>query len=364
MTTDMTFEHLLVKSAESLTPQHKTYMMLAGLLELTSHHQRKCPHYTKILQGLEFSSKNCISIEDVPFLPVNLFKKFQLHSLSYPDQIIKTLVSSSTSGNAPSMISIDHETGTRQVRALNKTLQRILGNRRLPMLILDMSSVIRSVPLTARGAGVLGMMRFGHAHCFAFDERMQLQEKEIESFLTKNSNNPFLLFGFTFIAWEYFLQQCPTSWDLGQGVLIHSGGWKKMQSQAVSPDTFKKTFQQKIGLKKIYNFYGLVEQIGSIFLEQENGLLAPPPFSDVIIRDPFTLAPLPYGKEGLIQLLSLVPKSYPGHSILTSDMGVLHPSEIINGSPHCLEVTRRAPMAEIRGCSDTAPNRSELANES
>ena len=43
----------------------------------------------------------------------------------------------------------------------------------------------------------------------------------------------------------------------------------------------------KLGFKRIYNYYGLVEQIGSIFFECKNGYFHTSCFSDIIIRDKF-----------------------------------------------------------------------------
>jgi hypothetical protein len=63
--------------------------------------------------------------------------------------------------------------------------------------------------------------------------------------------------------------------------------------------------------------------LGSIILEGSDGLLYPPNFGDVIIRDPKTLEVVPDGKKGIIQVLSIIPQSYPGHSILTEDIGVI-----------------------------------------
>ena len=76
--------------------------------------------------------------------------------------------------------------------------------------------------------------------------------------------------------------------------------------------------------------------------------------SDVIIRDPLTLAELPNGTPGLIQVFSTVQKSYPGHSILTEDVG----RKYDGGSCPCgrmgsiVEVIGRQENAELRGCSD------------
>ena len=76
-------------------------------------------------------------------------------------------------------------------------------------------------------------------------------------------------------------------------------------------------------------------------------------FSDILIRDEkFNL--VKNGQKGLIQLLSLLPTSYPGHNILTEDVG-----EII-GEDNCkcgmkgkyFLVHGRAKNSEIRGCSN------------
>ena len=76
-------------------------------------------------------------------------------------------------------------------------------------------------------------------------------------------------------------------------------------------------------------------------------------YSDIFIRDKkFNV--LKNKKKGLIQLMSLLPTSYPGHNILTEDIG-----EII-GEDNCkcglkgkyFLVHGRAKEAEIRGCSD------------
>ena len=61
------------------------------------------------------------------------------------------------------------------------------------------------------------------------------------------------------------------------------------------------------------------------------------------------------GKKGFIQLFSLLPTSYPGHSILTEDIGEIvekDESECTVKGKHFL-VHGRTKQSEIRGCSDT-----------
>ena len=112
---------------------------------------------------------------------------------------------------------------------------------------------------------------------------------------------------------------------------------------------------RKIKLKHIYNYYGMVEQVGSIFVECEEGFLHPPIFSDVIIRDKINLKPLKINNTGIVQVNSCLPKSYPGHILLTEDVGIIH------GIDDCkcgrkgkyFSIQRRLKKAELRGCSDT-----------
>ena len=105
---------------------------------------------------------------------------------------------------------------------------------------------------------------------------------------------------------------------------------------------------------KVVNYYGLVEQTGSLYFECEHGFFHPSIFSEVIIRCPKTLSEVPNGTEGVIQVLSCIPRSYPGHSLLTDDLGVVH------GEDNCkcgrkgkyFSINGRLKAAEVRGCSD------------
>jgi hypothetical protein len=185
---------------------------------------------------------------------------------------------------------------------------------------------------------------------------MNLDEDGLRAFLEKHGDKPFLMFGFTFMIWQYLYQRIKDKrLDLSNGILIHSGGWKKLQDQAVSNEEFKKRLRDASGLHRIYNFYGMVEQVGSIYLEGEDGYLYPPNFSDIIIRDLNTWEELPPGKPGLIQVVSVLPRSYPGHSILTEDIGIQQETSsspvVRHGKP--FTVVGRVPKAELRGCSDT-----------
>ena len=143
--------------------------------------------------------------------------------------------------------------------------------------------------------------------------------------------------------------------DLSKGTLIHGGGWKKLVAEAVSPIQFKQKLKSVCGIQRVYDYYGMVEQTGTIYMECECGHLHTPVFSDVIIRRANDFSVADIGEEGLIQVVSVLAKSYPGHSLLTEDSGV------ILGEDDCpcgrkgkyFKINGRIKNAEIRGCSDT-----------
>jgi hypothetical protein len=226
----------------------------------------------------------------------------------------------------------------------------VIGSGRLPFLIIDTKdSISDRTTMTARGAGILGLMKFGAHPTFALDRDLCGMRDEIKQFLDRFGSRPFLVFGFTYLVWfALYESYADGELDLSQAVLVHSGGWKKMESRKIDNPRFRAALARRFGVSRIHNFYGFVEQIGSIFVEGEDGLLHAPPFAEILIRDPDSGGVQPVGQPGLIQLVSALPRSYPGHSILTEDLGVLEAS----GDGAGLRVLGRVPSAELRGCSD------------
>ena len=343
-----------------LSQTAKQERLLPMLQSLTEHHSVQCEPYRNVLNRVFGGSKKLPfkRIEDVPFLPVTLFKTHTLTSVPEPE-IFKVLTSSGTTGQQPSRIFLDRETASVQSAILVKVAQHFLGKERLPMVIVDHPGVVRDRrSYTARGAGILGMAQFGHRPFYALHEDMSLDEEGLHTYLAQASGRPVLWFGFTFMVWQYLIQPLERArrrLEVSRGILVHSGGWKKLQEAAVDPRTFRERVQSVTGVERVINFYGMVEQVGGVYFENPIHYLHAPIYSDVIIRDPVTLEPLPDGQAGLVQVLSCVPTSYPGHSVLTEDLGVIRgvdPDGTGMGG-RCFEILGRVPKAELRGCSDT-----------
>lgn len=342
----------------SLAAEQKKHALLAALNSLTEWHSTRCSLYANMRNRM-FGARHATNAEELPWLPVRLFKTQNLVSVEHGD-IIKTLTSSGTTGQAFSRIYLDRETSLRQTRALTSIMASFLGKQRLPMVVVDSSDLLKDRSrFNARAAGILGFSVFGRQHHYCLDANLDLQVDALRDFVNQHHGAPILAFGFTFIVWQRLLQaviskRCKI--DFGPGsTLIHGGGWKRLQDQQVDNSSFKKLLREHLGLERIFSYYGMVEQVGSIFMECEFGHLHAPVFADIIVRDPITLEPLQPGQAGSIQVLSTLPVSYPGHSLLTEDFGVVHGED----DCHCgrlgkhFSVLGRLPQVELRGCSDT-----------
>lgn len=357
----MPFEDFLEIPPYSLDKAKKEALLTRRLLELTDLHQNKCPEYASILKSIHYSRQGIKSYKDLPFLPVRLFKELELKSVA-SDEIVKTMTSSGTTGQRVSKIFLDRTTSSNQQKTMVKIVSDFTGSGRMPMIILDCPGVLKNRAMfSARGAGILGFSMFGSKRIYALDDDMKLDIAGVREFLEKYHDQKILLFGFTFMIWQHFykelahLKEEGLYFDLSNAVLIHGGGWKKLVSEAVSPEEFHKRLQDVCGLTDIHDYYGMVEQTGCIYMECECGHLHASVFSDVIARRPEDFSECEIGETGIIQVVSTIPESYPGHSLLTEDQG------IVLGEDDCpcgrkgkyFKIIGRLKNAEIRGCSDT-----------
>lgn len=358
---DCSYEEMLKIPPYFLEKYDKHEILSRRLLELSKQHYQKCSAYKRIVDAQRGDLENTVSYYDLPFLPVRLFKELDLKSV--PDsEVFKTMTSSGTTGQKVSRIFVDKVTANYQQKTLAKIVSSFTGAARMPMLIIDSPSVIKNRAMfSARGAGILGFSIFGKDKEYALDEEMKLDIDKVRLFLQKHKGEQIFLFGFTFMIWQHFykellgLEQTGEALDLSNGILIHGGGWKKLAGEAVSRREFHDCLKRVCRLDRVYDYYGMVEQTGCIYMQCEFGHFHASIFSDIIVRKPEDFSITGIGEKGILQVVSGIPESYPGHSLLTEDEGILL------GEDDCpcgrkgkyFTVIGRIQNAEIRGCSDT-----------
>lgn len=352
----MTYEELLKQPPYQVEQKQKEVWLGQMLSELTQEHRGRCRMYGRMLDAFGVPEK-IEKIADIPMMPVNAFKEYELRSIG-EDKIFKILTSSGTSGQKTSKIYLDEKTADYQQKTLFRILEERLGRQRVPMLIVDSPEVLENRRMfSARGAGILGFSIVSSRRAYMLDRDMKIDWKGVSRFLEAYAGQPVLIFGFTYMIWRYFyraLKESGKHLPFERGIMIHGGGWKKMREQSVSSQQFREGIAEVSGIRKVYNYYGMAEQTGCIYLECGCGHLHASTYSDLIIRDMENFSEYPVGKEGVIQVLSPMAVSYPGHSILTEDQGILL------GIDDCpcgrkgkyFKITERIPKTETRGCSD------------
>lgn len=353
----MSIEEILKIEPYSLNKFEKEKLFNSFLTYLSEYHHTHCEPYKKIMNVVGFDVKKKHAYTDIPFIPVQLFKANELISTSREN--VKTLSSSGTTGQNKTQVYLDKENAANQTKVLAKIVSSFIGSKRMPMLIIDSQSIISDrTQISARSAGVIGFSLLGSKPTYVLNEEMELNIDLLQNFIKQHQGERVFLFGFTFMVFQHFykaLLKLDLKPDLSNAVLIHGGGWKKLERESVSTKEFRNKLKEVCGIQNVYDYYGMAEQTGSIFMQCEFGHYHASVFSDIIIRRALDFSIANIGEEGIIQVLSLLPKSYPGHSLLTDDKGILL------GEDNCqcnrlgkyFKITGRLKNVELRGCSDS-----------
>jgi len=228
-----------------------------------------------------------------------------------------------------------------------------IGAIRRPMFVIEDKSIFSNrSSFIARGAAIAGLLRYGKPIRFIV-ENNKIPPRNLDLLKKSLENDKILIVGTTINVWNYLLSNSDTpEIDLSNASLIHGGGWKRLQNLKIDNNEFKKALLKKFKLSKSINFFGMVEQLGTVSYECANGNFHLPSCSRFIVRDQYTGEAIPDGQEGIIQVNSLLPYSYPGASILTDDIGKIdnfHNCSCGNNNP-IFTFTGRQKLAETRGC--------------
>tara|TARA_B100001057_G_scaffold493491_1_gene588022 strand:- start:389 stop:1459 length:1071 start_codon:yes stop_codon:yes gene_type:complete len=327
------------------------------LIKLIKFHYKNCKSYKKILDSINYSLSNS-KLSGIPALPVSLFKKFDLYSVKHSN-IIKVLKSSGTSGSTPSKIYLDSFNSKNQTWVLTKIVENIIGKKRLPMLIIDKDpkGISRS-SYNARIAAINGFSIFGKNITYLLNDKNEVDKQKLKTFFEKYKDEKFLIFGFTSLIFKYLIEKnlnFINDKNLRNGIIIHGGGWKKLSDKSISNKNFKKSLNSLYNISKVYNYYGLIEQTGSIFIEcPKCSCFQSSIYSDIFIRDSNLEIITKNKKKGFLQVISLLPTSYPGNSLLTEDIAELRNDikcKFCNSGKKFI-IHGRSKNSEIRGCAN------------
>ncbi len=310
-------------------------------------------------------------IADLPYLPVSVFKANPALSL-VPASEVKPHphVQFDQRASAESGRVLDAATSRADDEGWSSRLSAISSERLAGHIWSSIAMKISgaSPELGARGAAIqaLGSFATEIVSCLRLDSQgeLGLDLEKLLACAAKWKEAEVLVYGFTHVIWTQLvepLKRAGITLGLPNVHVLHSGGWKRLEQQAVTKDQFVRDVASVFGCptERIIDYYGMVENVGVVYPDCARGYKHVPAFAEVIIRDPLTLAPVEAGQQGLVQVCSVLPTSFPGFLLLTDDIG-----EIIGHDgcgcgrrgPH-VRFLRRVPKVEVRGCGNLETTR-------
>jgi hypothetical protein len=345
----------------AMEPDQKRAWLVAQLGELVAHHSLGCDPYARMVDVWNQNRRGQPeSAEDFPFIPVGIFKEYSLRSTKDP---VMSLRSSATSTGSAATIYVDKATRQRQSLSANQILADFIGAERRPYIVFDLERTVRGADaMSARGAAIMSLANLATEFYFVLREDngvLTIDETALAKALEAIGPKPFVAYGFTYILYQSHEEIQARS--LGRpvhpdSVFLHSGGWKRLQEQAVDKPAFNRSVAApwRLNTDRVIDFYGLVEQVGVLYPDCSEGMKHVPYWAEVIVRRADSLEPAAPGEAGLLQLVNVLPLSAPNHSVLTEDLGAV---VLDDGCPcgrrgRAFVFRGRAPRAELRGCSD------------
>lgn len=357
---------LLALPLYELSQSEKEVQLFGAMREVTQFHFDHCEHYRKLCMARDVNPNNLSRLDDFIYLPTSFFKRNLL--ISVPEEkVVREVRSSATTSGVSSRMGLDRQTSRRQSKCFTKTIVNRIGNERRRFVVLDEPSTIEnSEVVTARSSTIKSLLFLSNGTEAVLDQNedgtLELHPERfcaaLESVCARSK--PAIVFGFTYVLYAFVVRRLKDegkSFQLPAGSkILHIGGWKKLEEEKVTPEELVRDCADVfgVGLGDVVDLYGFTEQAGLIYPTCEYGQRHCPEWADIIVRDPITLESLPPGNEGLLEFLTPIQTSYPGHCVLTEDVG------LITGVDDCpcgrkgrsFKLLGRAPDAEVRGCGD------------
>jgi phenylacetate-coenzyme A ligase PaaK-like adenylate-forming protein len=370
MEIEQLIDGLLAVAPYSLSPQQRQDTLLGLLKSELEYACERNPRFRNYVSHWPGDFRAAERISDLPFLPVGVFKQNPPLALVEAGEIKRTLASSATTGQVPSRVVLDAATARRMTRGVVAIIRDFIGPARRPYLVIDTAeNMTARAELGARAAAIqaLGSFSTETACCLRSDGRGEpsLDLEKLLDCAAKWKEAELLAYGFTHVLWTQLVQPLQRK-GITLGIpnvhVLHSGGWKRLEQQAVTKDVFMQGVASVFGCSsdRVIDYYGMVENVGVVYPDCQQGNKHVPAFAEVIVRDPLTLEPVESGQRGLVQVCSVLPTSFPGFLLLTEDM-----AEVV-GYDGCacgrrgthFRFAGRAPKAEVRGCGNIETSRS------
>ena len=338
---------------------------VAAMAQNCRYQYRHCADYRRILDEQGFSPRDLRGIEDLgrlPVLPTLYLKGHALFSMP-PERLAVKATSSGTSGKRSrigfDLTSLRH--GAAMVWRMTRYHQLLSP---VPCHYLILGYEPHKSNQTAFAKTGYGFTYFAPAasRTYALRYRNGSYQLDLEGLLRRlkaAAGGPVPIRTIGFPAYTHLLleemKKRGLRLPMPHGSMITmGGGWKQFYAQKVEKEVLYQLAEEVLGIDEDHcvEFFGAVEH-PILYTTCRRHHFHVPIYSRVIIRDPETLAPLPMGQMGMVNLLTPMVMSQPLLSVMTDDLGVLHPGESCGcgiQSPW-LEIIGRVGVRDIVTCA-------------
>lgn len=312
---------------------------VAAMREMVGFHTAACPEYAQILQHQDYDPNSLQTIDDLhrlPPLPTLFLKSHTLLSTPWDKLLFKA--TSSGTGGRPSQAGLDRDSSWQAFKMVWRTFRHhgVLSPRRTNYIVLGYEPSDHNQMGAVQTAYGTTLAAPAHHREYALKDTGSTYELNIGGIVDalrryEKEGKPVRFMGFP--AYFYFLLQILR--DEGIQLQLHpksmvmlAGGWKQFFFQAADKQELYALSRERLGIddSRFRDFYGAVEH-PIVYCDCKNHHFHQPVYSRVIVRDPVTLEPVPMGTPGILNLITPLMKSMPFLSVMTDDLGIMHPPE-------------------------------------
>ena len=297
-------------------------------LEVFRFQAQRCAPYRQYVELLGVDP-TCVSrVEDIPFLPIELFKLRDVYCGNTEPE--KVFTSSSTTGQTPSRHMMQSLALYEQ--AFTRAFEQFYGNA-------EGWSIYGLLPnyLQREGSSLVYMVDRLIARCGSGGFYLDEYEKLLSDMAA--DPKPKILLGVSYALWDLAEQYAP---KLENTVVMETGGMKGHREELPKAE-FHKILSSAFGVEKIHSEYGMAELTSQAY-SSGDGVFYAPQWMRVLARDVNNpLKVLPAGSRGALNIIDLANLSSCAF-IATQDVGRTY-------EDGAFMVEGRLSGAEVRGCN-------------
>ena len=302
-------------------------------LEVFRFQAAENPVYKAYLNHLGILPANVQSLEEIPFLPIEFFKKHRVVTGDLGHEVI--FESSGTSGENPSKHFVRNLELYR--RSFTSTFKLFYGDTSQYCILALLPSYLerQNSSLVYMANELINLSGHPGSNFYLDDHKSLISQLK----MLEKENQPTLLIGVSFALLE--LAENSLAY-LTNTIVMETGGMKGRREEMTRQELHERLC---LGFKlgAIHSEYGMTELLTQAY-SKENGVFKTPPWMKVLIRDPFDpFGQMPMDKSGGINIIDLA-NLYSCAFISTQDIG----KQVPEGG---FEVLGRFDNSDIRGCN-------------